>query len=232
MKQLLVGFLLFFTLNISVVAEDIDPLEDINRATHEFNEVFDNNVFEPVSRAYKDYIPDFAQERVSDFFDNLRDISTLGNQILQFKPIESATTLSRVLVNSTIGLGGLFDVASDIDLTTDNEDFGQTMAVWGIGQGPYVTLPFLGPSTARDGVGIYVDTNSPTNLISEMDDIGFVSANAINAIDQRVELLPVTDIFDQSDDPYIAMRSSYLQKRKFDVFDGNLPVEEDDFDDF
>ncbi len=232
MKQLLVSFLLFFTLNSIVIADVEDPFEDVNRATHEFNEVFDSNIFEPISRAYLNYIPDFAQQRVSDFFDNLRDISTLGNQILQFKPAESATTFGRVLVNSTVGLGGLFDVASDISLTTENEDFGQTMAVWGVDQGPYVNLPFLGPSTIRDSIGIYVDTNSPTNLISKMDNIGFMSASAMNAIDQRVELLPVTEIFDRSDDPYIAIRSSYLQKRKFDIFDGNVPVEEDEFDDF
>ena len=227
MKQLLISFLLFFTLSVTAT-ENIDPLEDVNRATHEFNEVFDDNIFEPISRGYKKFIPDFVKERVSNFFDNLRDISTLGNQVLQFKPIESVTTLGRVLVNSTVGLGGLFDVASDIDLTIDNEDFGQTMAVWGVENGPYITLPLLGPSTLRDSVGIYVDTNSPTNLISKMDDIGFVSASAMNAIDQRVELLPITDILDHSDDPYIAMRSSYLQKRKYDVFDGDLPIEEDD----
>ena len=227
MKQLLISFLLFFTLSVTAT-ENIDPLEDVNRATHGFNKVFDDNIFEPISRSYKNYIPDFAKERVSNFFDNLRDVSTLGNQILQFKPIESVTTLGRVLVNSTVGLGGLFDVASNIDLTTDNEDFGQTMAVWGVESGPYITLPFLGPSTLRDSVGIYVDTNSPTNLISEMNDVGFVSASVMNAIDQRVELLPITDILDHSDDPYIAMRSSYLQKRKYDVFDGNLPIEEDD----
>ena len=227
MKQFLISVLLFFTLNVTA-AENIDPLEDVNRVTHEFNEVFDDNIFEPISRAYKNYIPDFVQERVSNFFDNLRDVSTLGNQILQFKPIESITTLGRILVNSTVGLGGLFDVASNIDLTTENEDFGQTMAVWGMETGPYVTLPFLGPSTLRDSIGIFVDTNSPTKLINEMDDIGFVSASAMNAIDQRVELLPIMDLLDHSDDLYIAMRSSYLQKRKYDVFDGDLPIEEDD----
>jgi phospholipid-binding lipoprotein MlaA len=227
MKQLLISFLLFFTLSVTAT-ENIDPLEDVNRATYEFNEVFDDNIFEPISRGYKKFIPDFVKERVSNFFDNLRDISTLGNQVLQFKPIESVTTLGRVLVNSTAGLGGLFDVASNIDLTTENEDFGQTMAVWGVENGPYVTLPLLGPSTLSDSVGIYVDTSSSTNLISRMDTIGFVSASAMNAIDQRVELLPITDILDHSDDPYIAMRSSYLQKRKYDVFDGDLPIEEDD----
>jgi phospholipid-binding lipoprotein MlaA len=126
----------------------------------------------------------------------------------------------------------LFDVASDMGLTTDDEDFGQTMGVWGVEQGPYVVLPLLGPSTVRDGAGLFVDVTSPANMINEMDDIGFISASTMNIIDKRVELLPATDMLDQSDDPYIMMRSSYLQKRKFDVFDGSLPVEEDEFDDF
>ncbi len=117
-------------------------------------------------------------------------------------------------------------------LTTDDEDFGQTMGVWGVEQGPYAVLPLLGPSTVRDGAGLFVDVTSPANMINEMDDIGFISASTMNIIDKRVELLPATDMLDQSDDPYIMMRSSYLQKRKFDVFDGSLPVEEDEFDDF
>lgn len=230
MKQLLLSFLLFFMANTPAFSdEEVDPFEEVNRATYEFNEAIDDNLLEPVSRAYKDHVPEVAQDRVSDFFSNLGDIPTLANQILQFKPIESATTLGRILVNSTIGLGGLFDVASDMGLTTDDEDFGQTMAVWGVEQGPYVVIPLLGPSTLRDGVGVYVDLTSPANMINEMDDVGFVSSSAMNIIDQRVKLLPVTDMIDQSDDPYIMMRSSYLQKRKFDVFDGDLPVEEDEF---
>jgi len=233
MKQLLLSFLLFFMANtLAFAEEDVDPFEDINRTVYAFNEVVDDNLLEPVSRAYKDRVPEVAQDRVSDFFGNLRDVSTLANQILQFKPIESATTLGRILVNSTLGLGGLFDVASDMGLTTDDEDFGQTMGVWGVEEGPYVVIPLLGPSTVRDGAGLFVDTTSDANMIAKTEGIGFISSSAISIIDKRVELLPVTDMLDQSDDPYIVMRSSYLQKRKFDVFDGNMPVEEDEFDDF
>jgi phospholipid-binding lipoprotein MlaA len=229
MKQLVISFLLFFTVNTLVIAEEnIDPFEDINRVVYEFNETIDNNLLEPISRAYKDYVPGIFQDGVSNFFGNLRDVPTLANQILQFKPVESITTLTRILVNTTAGLGGLFDVASDMGLTTRNEDFGQTLAVWGVGEGPFTMLPLLGPSTVRDTVGLFVDTTSDVNMINEMNDIGFISASAMNVIDKRVELLPVTDLLDQSDDPYITMRSSYLQKRKFDVFDGNLPDEEDD----
>ena len=233
MKQLLMSFLLFFMANtLAFAEEDVDPFEDINRTVYGFNETVDDNLLEPVSRAYKDHVPEVAQDGVSNFFGNLRDVSTLANQILQFKPVESIETLGRILVNSTIGLGGLFDVASDMGLTTDDEDFGQTMGVWGVEEGPYVVLPLLGPSTVRDSAGLFVDTTSDANMIDKTEGIGFISSSAINIIDKRVELLPVTDMLDLSDDPYTMMRSSYLQKRKFDVFDGNLPVEEDEFDDF
>ncbi|WP_428087743.1 MlaA family lipoprotein [Candidatus Thioglobus sp.] len=226
MKQLLIGLLLLFT-NV-VVADDVDPFEETNRAIYEFNEVVDDNLLEPVSRAYKNNVPKFAQNRVSDFFGNLRDISTLANQILQFKVTQSVTTLGRIVVNSTIGLYGLFDVASEIDLITDDEDFGQTMAVWGVGKGPYIMIPFLGPSTLRDGIGTYVDITSNANLINELDGSDALGANVANVVDRRVRLLPITDLLDQSDDAYTTIRSSYLQKRQFDIFDGKPPIEEDD----
>jgi len=223
-KRVLISLLLAF--NLSVNAEEIDPFEETNRAIYEFNESLDSNVLEPVSRAYKNNMPEAAQKGIGNFLDNLDDVSTLANQILQFKPIESAETLARILVNTTIGLGGLFDVASDMGLVTEDEDFGQTMAVWGVEQGPYVVLPLLGPSTVRDGIGTYVDLTSPANMV---DEIGEVGVSVINVVDKRVDLLPITDILDQSDDPYITMRSSYLQKRNNDIYDGNVPVTDDDF---
>lgn len=223
-KRVLISLLLAF--NLSVNAEEVDPFEETNRSIYEFNESLDSNVLEPVSRAYKNNMPEAAQKGIGNFLDNLGDVSTLANQILQFKPIESAETLARILVNTTIGLGGLFDVASDMGLITEDEDFGQTMAVWGVEQGPYVVLPLLGPSTVRDGIGTYVDLTSPANMV---DEIGEVGVSVINVVDKRVDLLPITDILDQSDDPYITMRSSYLQKRNNDIYDGNVPVTDDDF---
>ncbi len=223
-KRVLISLLLAF--NLSVNAEEVDPFEETNRSIYEFNESLDSNVLEPVSRAYKNNIPETAQKGIGNFLGNLADVSTLANQILQFKPIESAETLARILVNTTIGLGGLFDVASDMGLITEDEDFGQTMAVWGVEQGPYVVLPLLGPSTIRDGIGTYVDLTSPANMVGEIDEVG---VSVINVVDKRVDLLPITDILDQSDDPYITMRSSYLQKRNNDIYDGNVPVTDDDF---
>ena len=228
MKKLLISLLLLAFSTVTI-AEEVDPFEETNRVVYEFNETIDDNLLEPVSRAYKDHMPDFLQNRVRHFFGNLRDVSTLANQILQFKIEQGAITLSRVLVNSTIGLYGLFDVATDMSLTTENEDFGQTLAVWGVDSGPFIMLPLMGPSTLRDGAGMYVDMTSDANLVNELDDVGALSASAMNVIDKRVELLPITDLLDQSDDPYITMRSSYLQKRKFDIYDGNVPVSDDDF---
>ena len=133
MKQLLISFLLFLITNTSTIAEEnVDPFEDINRVVYAFNEAVDDNLFEPVSIRYRDHIPGPIQGGISNFFNNLRDVSTLANQILQFKPEESLTTFGRIIVNSTVGFLGLFDVASKVGLTTDNEDFGQTMAVWGV----------------------------------------------------------------------------------------------------
>ncbi|MBC8494427.1 MAG: VacJ family lipoprotein [bacterium] len=228
MKKLLISLLLLAFSTVTI-AEEVDPFEETNRVVYEFNETIDDNLLEPVSRAYKDHMPDFLQNRVRHFFGNLRDVSTLANQILQFKIEQGAITLSRVLVNSTIGLYGLFDVATDMSLTTENEDFGQTLAVWGVDSGPFIMLPLMGPSTLRDGAGMYVDMTSDANLVNELDDVGALSASAMNVIDKRVELLPITDLLDNSDDPYITMRSSYLQKRENDIYDGNVPVSDDDF---
>ena len=227
MKNLLVALLFFSMTSTPVLADDFDPIEDVNRATYSFNELFDDTIFEPLSRTYKRYIPEFAQTGVRNFFGNLRDVQTLANQIIQLKPIDSANTLGRIIVNTSIGVGGLFDVSSSLGLTTNDEDFGQTMAVWGVPAGPYVVLPFLGPSTLRDSIGIFVDISSDANMINKMDGNEFITANTLSTIDKRVELLPTTDLFDQSDDPYIAMRSSYLQNRRFEIFDGNPPI--DDF---
>ena len=229
MKILPIIFLLYCTINTSVLAEEYDPFEDINRVTHGFNDVLDDYIFEPVAASYMDNVPDFAQGRVSDFFDNLRDVKTLANQLLQFKIIGGVETFGRIVVNTSVGLGGLFDVASSLNLDSKNEDFGQTLAFWGIPQGPYIVLPFLGPSTLRDGVGIIVDSGSDAEMINKLSGIGFVSTNALKAIDKRVELFPVSRLLENYDDSYTFMRSSYIQSRQYDIFDGNPPITDDDF---
>ncbi|MBW5291351.1 MAG: VacJ family lipoprotein [Candidatus Ruthia sp. Asou_11_S2] len=228
MKNLLMSFLLL-VFGATTMAEDVDPFEASNRAVFEFNQTLDENVFEPAARAYKESVPEIAQNRVSDFSSNLDDIATLGNEILQFELFDSVSTFGRILVNSTIGLAGLFDVASDIGLEKTDEDFGQTMAVWGVPSGPYVVLPVLGPSTMRDSVGTYVDITENVDVTKGLNTTEETALLLTRAVDTRVKLLPATDLLKNSDDVYIATRSSYLQKRQFDIFDGNPPIEDDDF---
>lgn len=229
MQQLMIFALLLSITSLGFATPKIDPFEETNRKVYRFNQTLDKNILKPVTEAYQDNIPKTVQAGVSNFFDNLSDISTLSNQVLQFKPIESVTTFGRILVNSTLGLGGLFDIASAIDLVTEHEDFGQTMAVWGAEEGPYVVLPLLGPSGARDGVGAAVDLTAPSNVTNELGFVGSAGVGAINVVNKRAKFSSVIDFVEQSDDPYIATRSSYLQKRKFDIYDGNLPDEDDDF---
>jgi phospholipid-binding lipoprotein MlaA len=228
MKNLLMCFL-WLTFSATIMAKDVDPFEESNRAVFEFNQTLDENLFEPVARTYKESMPETAQNRVSDFSSNLDDISTLGNEILQFELFDSVSTFGRILVNSTIGLAGLFDVASDIGLEKTDEDFGQTMAVWGVPSGPYVVLPILGPSTMRDSVGTYADITENINVDKALNTTEETALLLTRAVDTRVKLLPVTDLLKNSDDVYIATRSSYLQKRQFNIFDGNPPIEDDDF---
>lgn len=228
MKNLLMCFLCL-TFSATIMAKDVDPFEGSNRAVFEFNQTLDENLFEPVARTYKESTPETVQNRVSDFSSNLDDISTLGNELLQFELFDSVSTFGRILVNSTIGLAGLFDVASDIGLEKTDEDFGQTMAVWGVPSGPYVVLPILGPSTMRDSAGTYTDITENINLDKELNTTEETTLLLTRAVDTRVKLLSATDLLKNSDDAYIATRSSYLQKRQFDIFDGKPPIEDDDF---
>ena len=199
--------------------DDIDPLEEINRPIYEFNQTLDQNLFEPIAISYRDNTPESIKKGVSNFFSNLGDVTTLANQILQFKA-DSFITLSRLFINTTIGLAGIFDPASELGLTKKDEDFGQTLGVWGVPEGPYFIIPILGPSTLRDSAGLYVDMSSDANLINNLDTSEQISVTSVKLVDKRVELLPATDLINRSFDPYTTMRSSYLQKRRNDVNDG------------
>ncbi len=227
MKQLLTSFLLLIFSAVTT-ADEVDPFEEVNRSIYEFNQALDENIFEPIARTYKDSAPQVVQNRVSDFSDNLNDMITLGNEVLQFEVSDSINTFGRVVVNTTIGLLGLFDVASEIGIQRTKEDFGQTLAVWGAPEGPYVVLPILGPSTLRDTAGVLGDAKLNTELLDELDSDTVLALTLVRALDARTKLLPVTDLLKNSDDPYTTARSSYLQRRQFEVYDGNLPVEEGD----
>lgn len=141
-----------------------DPLEPMNRHIYRFNENFDKWVFLPALRGYRFVVPSFARARFSDFLSNLGEPTNFANGVLQLKPMKATHTLVRFLMNGTLGLGGLFDVATRSGLPQESEDFGQTMAHYGVPPGPYLVLPFLGPSSFRDGTGLLVDTAAMSYL--------------------------------------------------------------------
>jgi phospholipid-binding lipoprotein MlaA len=145
-----------------------DPWEPMNRRIYNFNAIFDEYVFLPVVRAYEFVLPSFAQTGVSNFFNNLTEVSNLMNSLLQFKIVKSLNTVARIAVNSTVGLGGLIDVAAIDGIKRENEDFGQTLGFYGIGPGPYLVLPLLGPSGLRDTAGLVTDSVVYSLMMSQL----------------------------------------------------------------
>lgn len=191
-----------------------DPWESFNRSVYAFNDSFDRAIARPVARTYQNYTPDAVQNGVSNFFSNLDDILVMVNDVLQFKFKQAAQDLSRFTFNTTIGLLGLFDVSTQFGLPKHNEDFGLTLASWGVGSGPYVVLPFLGPSTVRDTTGLVAD-----GYIDPVYDISDTEARwsviILRAVNTRASLLQATKLMEQSGvDPYVFMRNAYLQHRE------------------
>ena len=199
--------------------EDNDPLEPINRLIFEFNEVVDDNILEPVAKGYKYVTPDPVERGVSNFFSNLGEINTIANDLLQLKFQQAAKDSLRFVVNSTIGVLGIFDVATTFGLSKNKEDFGQTLGFWGVPDGPYLVLPFLGPSSFRDAPGSFVDYElSPVEQLHHEER---QTLRLINIIETRAKLLRATKILDTAaKDKYIFIRESYLQKRESMVRDG------------
>ena len=147
-----------------------DPLEGFNRGVYRFNYYFDKYLFLPVVKGYAFITPDFLEDRITNFFKNLREITNLTNSILQFKGKSMAKTTGRIVINTTIGIGGLFDPATHFGIHRVNEDFGQTLGFYGVGHGPYLVLPILGPSNVRDTTGLVVDTVVYSVMINELVD--------------------------------------------------------------
>ena len=207
-----------------------DPWELVNRNVFSFNETLDKYVVKPITHVYEFILPEVIRDRISNVFSNVGDVYTAINQLLQGKPKAAFDDLTRVLVNTTIGLGGLFDVASDAGLEKHNEDFGQTFGVWGIGDGPYMMLPLLGPSNVRDTVGWAFDINTDI-LINYIDNIPVRnSITGVRIVDQRSKYLNSTNLLgDAAFDKYTLIRDAYIQRRRNRIYDGNPPlIDEDD----
>lgn len=201
-----------------------DPLEPMNRAIHGFNEGFDRMILKPVAQAYSTVLPSFAQTGVRNFFSNLDDVTVLANDILQFKLEQGSRDFMRLAVNSTFGLFGLLDVAGEMGLQKHNEDFGQTLGRWGVGAGPYLVLPFLGPNDFRDTVGFLVDTEY-TDLVRSHDDVSTRNpVLVLRVVSRRADLLDAKRAIDAAAlDEYEFTRDLYLERRKSLVHDGKPP---------
>ena len=213
-----------------------DPLEGINRGIYKFNDVTDKAIFKPVATAYKAVAPTAVRTGVNNFFGNLSMITTVLNDLLQFKFAYAFTDAGRFVINSTFGLAGFIDLASRDKIEKRKEDFGQTLGHWGVGSGAYLVLPFLGPSSLRDTTGLIVDsaTSDPITYTRNIGEIRLSNQlRAAQFIDKRTELLVVNDLIDEASlDPYAFMRDAYLQKRINQVHDGLVPNKpiNDDFD--
>lgn len=202
-----------------------DPLEPMNRAVHDFNEGLDRVVLKPVATGYQTVMPGFAQTGVRNFFSNLNDVTVLANNILQFKLEGSTTDVLRIGFNSTFGFLGLLDIASEMGLAKNNEDFGQTLGRWGVGSGAYLVLPFFGPSSFRDGAGLVVDMQY-TDVLRQVDDIPTRNqASLLRVVSRRADLIDAKNAIDAAAlDPYEFTRDLYLERRRAQVFDGRPPV--------
>jgi len=201
-----------------------DPFENLNRNIYEFNEKVDQIVLKPTATLYSNITPTFLKKGISNFFDNLNEIDNSFNQLLQGKPLKSVNDLSRFIINTSLGFGGLIDVASEFGLVEHDEDFGQTLAVWGFGEGPYLMLPFLGPSNGRD-----IFSRPVTSFFEgtfHMDNANVtISLTALDAIETREKLLQIESLI--SGDEYTFIKDSYSQSRTYEINDGL--VEEDSF---
>jgi len=200
-----------------------DPLEPFNRAMYTFNDVFDRALLKPLATGYRYVIPSPVRRGVGNFFNNLRAPTTFINDLLQGKPSRARQTLDRFLLNSSIGLFGLIDIATPLGKPSHEEDYGQTLAVWGVPSGPYLVLPFLGPSTVRDSIGkipeFYIADPlwDPGNLTVTVTRFG------LRLIDLRSKLLGIDRILQMQVDPYLFLRETYLQQRSAQISDSATP---------
>jgi len=212
-----------------------DPFESFNRSMFEFNEQVDKYAFKPVAKGYNFVMPNFASKGVSNFFSNIDDIVVFFNQLLQFKLAEAAVTSARFVFNTTFGLLGLIDVATHMDLPKHNEDFGQTLAVWGVDSGPYLVLPFLGPLSVRDTAGLAVDWTYFDPIFKRQTPKQSLVTLTIKYIDIRAGLIKASNILDETvPDKYAFVRDAWMLRREFLIYDGNPPEdfsEDELFDD-
>ncbi|RDH82847.1 MAG: ABC transporter [endosymbiont of Galathealinum brachiosum] len=246
MKSIYIKYLILLTslittgcASVSGPSDPRDPLESYNRAAYAFNDGFDEYLLKPVAKGYDAVTPDPVIKGVNNFFSNLDDVIVIFNDLLQLKPLQFASDTGRFIINSTLGLAGLIDWASDMNMPKHQEDFGQTLGYWGVPQGPYLVIPFWGPSTIRDGAGLLVDSAQFDPVWQEVEN-GFPmehrerglswGVTVVKAVDTRASLLKAENILNEAAlDRYTFIREAFLQRRQNLVYDGNPPEEEIEF---
>jgi phospholipid-binding lipoprotein MlaA len=203
-----------------------DPWEGWNRGVQKFNDTLDDYVMKPISQGYQWITPSFIDRGITNFFSNVDDIGVIANDLLQFKLLQTGQDTGRFLVNTILGVGGFIDVASKLDLPKHNEDTDQTLGAWGIPSGPYLVLPFVGPSTPRGLFGLAGDTAAnPINWISPAA-IPY-GVGTLKTVDMRADLLSATKIVDEASvDRYEFIRNAYFQQRNYLIHDGNPPLDD------
>tara|TARA_Y100001970_G_scaffold283376_1_gene398314 strand:- start:344 stop:1036 length:693 start_codon:yes stop_codon:yes gene_type:complete len=210
----------------SFLQSEIDPFQDLNEKTHNLNQSLDESIATPIAKVYRKVTPDFVEVGVTNFTDNIEDINIALNNLLQAKIKDGLSDILRFTINSTIGLLGFFDPASSMGFQKHSEDFGQTLAVWGVSDGPYIVLPILGPSSLRDTLARIPEAFMTPLLLIDHDRTGY-ELTAIDLLDKRARYLGLESIV--VGDEYLFYRDAYFQSREFDINDG---VIEDNFDDF
>ncbi len=203
-----------------------DPLEPVNRGIYSFNNTFDHYLLKPIAKGYDAVTPNLVKRGVSNVFQNAADAQSVVSDALQLKGAKLGDDLGRVAINTTLGIGGIFDHASAMGIERGNEDLGQALGYWGIGAGPYIVLPFLGPSSLRDAVARY-----PEGLYDPVSTLSSVplrnSLSGLRVVDTRVSLFPAESLMNQAAlDRYTFLRSAYVQRRQSLVLDGKRPKDE------
>ena len=201
-----------------------DPLERINRGTHRFNTAIDRAMIRPVAVGYRKHVPAPVRVSVNNFLENLAYPTTIVNNLLQGKVKDTLNDIGRFAVNTTVGLAGLFDPASRFGFAKNDEDFGQTLGRWGVPSGPYLVLPFFGPSTMRDGPAIYVDWQTDLRVGDQVDPAVEWTLIGLSLVNRRAQFLEFDETWERAYDPYAFIRDAWLQRREYRVRDGNVTV--------
>ena len=221
----MIRFLLVLLFSYPVFGEEIsDPFEDLNRDIFIFNEKLDEKLLKPAAIAYRKVTPQFARSGVTNFFNNLEEIDTTINQVLQGEIKYAFNDAGRFVINTTIGLFGLIDVASKMGLERHEEDFGQTLGVWGFNSGPYIMIPFLGPSNPRDLLSRPISSFLSGTFAMEDDDVK-ITLVGIDALETRERLLDAETLI--IGDKYIFVKDAYVQSREYEINNGS--TEDDEF---